>query len=782
MAEGITVLPTSRAIREAMLSRRDNDGFLPRYITTGEFLQRILVAEGRIRIDDDTRVLLLLEAADFSAFSHLKIERNFFTFTKNASYIFRFFEELAGERVGIERLEYADTYGDYEEHIEILRQLHENYRRLCDANNVLDPIFIPELAALNRSYVESLGAIELHAEGYLTNFEFSVLLECASIVPVTLRFTACSYNVKMQRKFAAIGIETPMDMHSVIDLTQRRVISSTPQHSDARIDCESFGERLLQAAFIKQKVYEFIESGIAPERIAVVLPDESFAEHLRRFDAERNFNFAMGTSLGACRSVRVLEAAMAALENPSVQNRSRMERMASSCHGAIAPHYRKDVAGFDFAAFIAALLETEAELPAAAEIVHEELFYFTRILPHLHGSDLKSALHLFVNRLKKRSLDDVRGGKVTVMGVLETRAVRFDGVIVVDFNEGIVPRKSEKDLFLNSATRIRAGLPGAKDREALQKLYYHHLFNGAKRVAIAYVESADAVPTRFLSQLGIAAAKGHDDTQWANILFAPGAPRQRSGGAIEAEYDFTLKPLSATGLKTFLQCRRRFYHRYVEGVREHRIERDLPEEHEIGNALHEALRHVYTATPRYSDIDALRRDVTAALERSTGGTPLDRYLHELWIRRMEPFFANEIERFASAEVAACETALECRVGAMTLTGRIDRIDRTPEGLEVLDYKSGKYATYTARTVEQAVDFQLEFYRLLASEMGTVARCGYYDLKSGAVVDEAVPEAKLERLYAHLEELGTEKRWVFEQTEKLGDCRFCEFVHLCGREL
>ena len=117
----LTILPSSRAIRASLLKQRDANCFLPSYITMSEFLQRALLVDDYVRIDDDTRTLLLLEASDFKAFSNLHIERNFFTFTQNSSYIFRFFEELSGELVDIDSLSMADTYGDYEEHIEILK-------------------------------------------------------------------------------------------------------------------------------------------------------------------------------------------------------------------------------------------------------------------------------------------------------------------------------------------------------------------------------------------------------------------------------------------------------------------------------------------------------------------------------------------------------------------------------------------------------------------------------------------------------------------------------------
>ena len=780
MAEPVTILPTSRAIRSQILQSRTENLFLPRYITMGEFLQRALVAEGYNRVDDDTRTLLLLEAADFSHFQNLRIERNFFTFTQNASYLFRFFEELSGELVPIETLEFADTYGDYEEHIEILKELYRRYEAICDARRVLDPIFLPARSRLNHTYVESLGSAELVAEGYLTNFEMRTLLEAAGVIPFTLLFYANGYNRKMQQKFRDLGIDTVEGQMHRIDLSRLEIIESEPRVSGAEICCERFGERLLQAAFVKQKVYEFIEAGIAPERIAVVLPDEGFAEHLRRCDGERNFNFAMGISLTESPFVKRLEAATDFLENPTVQNSHRVNRLAAELLAEIAPHYRAPLRIGEFAPMVAGWIEGEEA--AVARIIREELFYFEKILPHLAGSSLKSALYLFLNRLKSRTVDDVRGGKITVMGVLETRSVQYDGIVVVDFNEGVVPRKSEKDLFLNSATRIRAGLPGSEEREALQKLYYNNLFLRAKRVAISYVESADSVPSRFLTQLGIRSVKSHSDAQWAEILFAPHVRPSRSETEVEASYDFTAKPLSATGLKTFLVCRRRFYHRYVEGLKAHEIPRDLPEEHEIGTALHNALRDVYRGEQRYSDKEALRRALSGALKQHNGATPLDAYLHKLWVRRLDPFFDAEIERFKEAEVLECEAELETTVEGIRLGGRIDRIDRTPDGLEVLDYKSGKFPTYTAKTVESATDFQLEFYHLLASRIGAVNRCGYYDLKNGQIAWEVLLEPKLELLYGHLRELREAKQFVFDKTEKLADCRFCDYAHLCDREL
>ncbi len=775
----MTILPSSRAIRAAILKEKEHNSFLPSYITMSDFLQRALVVEGYMRVDDDTRTLLLLEASDFKAFSSLKIERNFFTFTQNSSYIFRFFEELSGELVDMESLSIADTYGDYEEHIEILKELYQRYEKLCEEKKVLDPIFLAKNYTLNHDYIASQEEILLIVEGYLTNFELKILQECARIVPLRLRFYANEFNLKMQEKLAILGIEVVADKNQIINLSAKKVEGYSPVRSNALVTCESFSQRVLQVAFVKQKVKEFVDKGIQPEKIVVVLPNENFAEHLKRFDQKGNFNFAMGESLKNSVFIQALEAVTQYFDNKTVQNRSRLNRVGVELAEKLQGKYKAEINEVDFRALLSPFMEKE-ESKAVLQIITEELFYFEKLLPVLQKSSVKSALHLFVNRLKNRSMDDVRGGKITVMGVLETRSVTYEGVIVVDFNEGTVPRKSEKDLFLNSSTRIKAGLPGAQDREALQKLYYNNLFLRAKEVAISYVSSVDAVPSRFLTQLGIETHNAYDESQWAEVLFEHHVKRERPEQKIEEAYDFSKHNLSATGLKSYLSCKRRFYHRYVDGLTEHEIEADLPQEHEIGTALHAALQEVYERQSRFEDKAQLQKAIANALKEHSADTVLDRYLQKMWLKRLDAFIDNEIERFKEAEVIACEKSLSTEVCGIRLHGNIDRIDRTLEGLEVLDYKSGSYPTYTSRTLENAKDFQLEFYYLLAKNEGEVTSCGYYDLKSGRIVKEELLESKLELLYTHLQELRESKVIDFEKTDDLKECTYCPYTQLCGR--
>ncbi|MDQ1245050.1 MAG: hypothetical protein QG565_1391, partial [Campylobacterota bacterium] len=94
MKEHLIILPSARAVRHEQLKVEGTTLFLPNFTTMSDFISRLCIVKDFKTLDEDSRVLLLLEASDFKNFKNLQIQRNFFTFTKNSSYIFRFFEEL----------------------------------------------------------------------------------------------------------------------------------------------------------------------------------------------------------------------------------------------------------------------------------------------------------------------------------------------------------------------------------------------------------------------------------------------------------------------------------------------------------------------------------------------------------------------------------------------------------------------------------------------------------------------------------------------------------------
>ena len=778
MRSTCVVFPTSRAIRNAL--NGCTEGFLPTYMGMSDFLDRAILTENVIIPDDDLRLLGLHEASDFSTFASLQIERNFFTFIQNSQYIFRFFEELSGEMVDISALENADIYGEYEEHITILKHLSHRYHEIVAGKGWSDPIFSKAVVRINEGYLQEFDQITVHVEGYLSRYELKVLQACATITTLHCVYHATVYNEKMTDRLRELSLEIQEGYRTVFSLSTLQIIESTPIAKLRHVTCEVFRNRLIQVGFVKAKIADMVEDGIAPENIVVVVPDEQFARYLRLLDEENNFNFAMGSSMGDERIIRNIDAIELYLEEQSAENKARVTKVDADLVEWVKTHYYMPFTYSDLE-YLCATLSESTQRVEAKEIFSDELHRFKPLSDALGSVEFKSAMRIFMNRVKSRAIDDVGGGRVTVMGLLETRGMSFEGVIVVDFNEGYVPHRSQKDLFLNTQTRKIADLPTTADRESLQKHYYWMLFNKARSVRLACVQNSESVPSRFLLQMGIRMHEARFD--YASAIVPTPVFNEREIRHLESEYDFTQYPLSASGLKSFLTCKRQFYYKYIEKIKEHEKAQDLSQEREIGNRLHAALEKIYAQNDHYTSALEIKQALEKALGESQLQDVMQRYVQDLWLEKLDPFYAYEHARFAHGiRVAYREKEGDRTVEGIRLVGRIDRIDHTLEGLEVLDYKTGKYASTSSDVSDKDVDYQLAIYALLSEQLGSVVRCGVYDLSTGKIEFEQFLESKTQKLKENLQMLASNRQWVWEMCEEHSHCRYCPYTTLCDREL
>ena len=781
----LEIYPTSRAVREQNLRSLAHNTLLPPRITIGEFEKKALLVPGRTFVDEERRVLLMQEAADFDNFRKLRIDREFFTFLKNSSYLFAFFEELAMEHVTIEDLRQSDTYAEYGEHLEILSTLRQNYLRLLDRHRLVDRMTLPEVAKINTRYIGTFDRIELHLEGYLNRFEIKLFEEIATRLPVIIHYHTTPFNRKMTEIFHDLGFTLPENHTCQLDLGERRLLSARPHTDpDPHYRVCAVENAPEEVAFIKKAVYDFIRRGYPPEEIVVLLPRPALAPLLDLFDDENNFNFAMGFPFTEDPVYKRLDALYRYYTQKSYENRYRLQTMGFTLEEVHSLQQKwGSRLGVGETRELLATLVPPSQSDGYA-LYEEQLHLFGALLPAIAPHyPFHKVLHLFLNRLAAATLDDTRGGKITVMEILETRGITKKAVIVADFNEGVLPNRSRKDLFLSSAIRTHAGLPTPQDRQNLQKYYYQRFFSQAEEVAICYIEDEQNRPSRFLKELHITAPA--EKLPWLRSILFPKADARPHylQESLVLPYDFTKIPLSASALRTFLECRRRYYFAYIRKLGEFEIPKEGNDERLIGTLLHEALHEVYAKSPVYEEPEMLRTALREALyRRSDPGSSL-RLLVDIWLRKMDAFIGNEIERFhKGARVEAVERKFTRPLGALTLTGTADRIDTVNGERVILDYKSGKIPTVSQRSLEKATDFQLQFYTLLAEEEAPVAEALYYDLGSGALVAEPLFEEKMALLHEHLARLASQKRFDFTMTEERQKCLWCPYQKICDRIL
>ncbi len=776
----LKVYPTARSIREEYISY-NNDTLLPKIVTIDEFEKKAILLNREI-VDEDSRIFYLREATKFENFKKLRFDTEFFSFLKNSEYLLRFFEELAKENVDIETLKEYDTYATYEEDITHLEELLNNYKTILDKYNKTDKIFYVNDYRINEDYINSFEKIEMILEGYLSKFEFNLFNEIAKLTNFHIHLKINQFNSKVAEQFREIDIDLIPNYHYQIDLSNRKIVNQREIESNLKnVEINSFENRLLQIANIKRKIYEYIKKGIEPEKIVVVTPDENFVEILKSYDSENYLNFAIGFSFKNSKLYRQLEAIESYLEERSFENRYRLERLNIDIEKINNFHknWSKRVDSKLFLELLYSLLK-EIEIEEF-EIIEEELFLFRTFLNNMESLIFQRVYHLFLSRLAKRRVDDTRGGRIKVIGVLESRAISFDAVILIDFNENIVPKKSKKDLFLSSDLRAKVKLPTLKDRENLQKYYYHSLIFNAKEVSISFISNDENMPSRFIEELGLTKYREIEQSKILEILYKNHTEKPHFHlEDLYLTFDFKKVYISPTMLKTFLECKRKFYFLYIKRLEFEEVPKeDTLNTKEIGVLLHEALAKLYKKRAFYDKSDELFRKIKENLYEKAENNIYLKYQIDVWLNRLFTFSKSEVERFNKGyRILEVEKEYLIEYKGFILKSRIDRIDIKDDLIEIIDYKSGKIPL-TPKDLTKITDFQLEFYYHLLKDRYRINQIYYYDLNSVELKEWEKSNERLKRFDEVLEELN-QTEFNFKQCEEINRCRYCDYNIICGR--
>ena len=767
------IYPTSRAIRKVREGFVETEGFLPTLMRMDEFEARAVLVENRRMADRLERVLLLKEAADFKNFDRMKIDRDTVRFFTKSDAIFKFFEELSAEGVTLEALAEADAYAEFDTHLAVLAELRDRYEKLLHERGMTDRMFIPENYVLNIGFISGYERIEIYLEGYLSRFELQLLQKVSEHTEVIVHYATSRFTRKMQERFDEMGISLNEDEAVSFSIGGRMILASRPARREIKADVYRVEEREEQVALAFVQIERMVRSGISPEEIVLILPDESFKTHLMLFDHLNNLNFAMGYDYAEGRIVKSLEALYGFWQKRDEKSIAILRHYGLNEEKVLSLSSEESVAATDFFAFLDEIGLCEN---AEQERVKERYTYFTTLFKEARFT-YRIWLFLWLRALLQITIDDVRGGKVTVMGVLETRGVSFKGVVIVDFNEGVVPASSNKDIFLNSSVRAFAGLPTRQDREALQKQYYYKLLQHAEKSAIIYSASENGMPSKFLYELGLSEAKPAKAP--FEILYPQPSRLQTEVDPEVSEFDAFAQTWSPSRLKIFLECKRKYYYRYIRNI-------NAKEDKEFneGAFLHNLLEHLYKERDHYDDERELAEKLHRLMDELLPDTDaVNRYRKLLWREKLKGFVQEEIAHFKNGwRVVAKEVEVFGEIGGLKFKGRIDRIDQNATDTLVLDYKSGKVEKEPKKlNPEKITDFQMSIYHaLLKGQYQNLSLAYVKILENGQKQQVTMLDEREALLGEHIAMLKQTESFTAHKCESLQTCQYCEFALMCGR--
>lgn len=351
------------------------------------------------------------------------------------------------------------------------------------------------------------------------------------------------------------------------------------------------------------------------------------------------------------------------------------------------------------------------------------------VVPTLQGSALAQtdfpapALHSLVRQAVQAGrvpfeADPIAG--MQVLGMLETRLLHFDRVIIVDATDDNLPGSPAQDPLLPDSLRLLVGLPDARHRDRTTAHNLFRLMQSAQDVYFYWQEGIQRSAlfdgkksrSRFVDTLiwheeqrrGALLQAGEDPLQ---VVPCPVRPMTRlrtplkNSPALRARMAKILaKGLSPTRLDAYMTCPLRFAFEYLCRIRPVQEVNEGDDPAAVGALVHEALQQVYEPwlhkDLRTGDISAavLQQTFAARLNASNlrSQLPPDSYcmLELAGPLRLGRYIENQPE---TTHIVALEQALTAglHVGTSSyaLQGTVDRVDKRHGELFVIDYKTGE---------------------------------------------------------------------------------------------
>ena len=429
---------------------------------------------------------------------------------------------------------------------------------------------------------------------------------------------------------------------------------------------------------------------------------------------------------------------------------------------------------------------------------------------------------------------------VQIMGILETRNIDFENVIILSMTDTNFPGdKTGQSSFIPYNLRAAYGLPTPEQHEAMYAYYFYRLIQRAENVAMLYCSRADDKSTgersRYIYQLEYESPYNIEKLSvGVDLSVESSTPIEVAKGEYEQEMlsrylgDDAVASLSPTALFRYVECPMKFYLHSVAKLRPQDEVTDTIDALTFGNILHVTMQNLYSDLVDKPNPQA---DIAALLDRAKIEVEVDRTIMELLhvdkslfsgdtilvkdiivkyiMRGILRYDANN-EGFT---IKGLETPVKCTYPisgqrSVSLEGVADRIDMLADGtMQIIDYKSGNtphlefngITTLFQGTARERISniFQTLLYSMMlhrkhgresvptlyfASKM---LSDGYSPKILNKVLNEYVErysdyaqefESELSRVLEELFDFST----PFKQVDDVDACTYCDFKTICRR--
>jgi len=299
-----------------------------------------------------------------------------------------------------------------------------------------------------------------------------------------------------------------------------------------------------------------------------------------------------------------------------------------------------------------------------------------------------------------------------VLGLLETRSLTFKNIIIMDANEGLLPRVRVYEPLIPRQVMESLGLKRLKEEEEVEKYHFSRLVGGAKEVYFVYDDDPEKEPSRFIEEIIWQKQKDNKNLSVfretrarfnVNVTAQLKPCAQKDQKTLDyLQSDFVFSPSS---IDTYLKCPLQFYYQYILRLREKEDMLGEPESKDVGIVVHELFEAAFKDFVGKEPIidkkfEANFWELFRALfdEKIRNRIGSEAFMIEDVMRhRLESFLKRErlkensrnVKKIISLEQDVNRKKTDILGMPLCFSYRIDRVDELVDGtLLVIDYKTG----------------------------------------------------------------------------------------------
>jgi CRISPR/Cas system-associated exonuclease Cas4 (RecB family) len=365
---------------------------------------------------------------------------------------------------------------------------------------------------------------------------------------------------------------------------------------------------------------------------------------------------------------------------------------------------------------------------------NEHLFYFVSVIIKAETLLTEYAENLSISSLRKFISQFINTNNIAfsgeplkglqVMGMLESRTIDFENIILLSVNEDIIPKGKSHNSFIPFDIRKEFRLPTYEEKEAVFAYHFYRLIQRAKNITIVYNSEPAGLGSgersRFIAQMMTELPLFNSNIKISEKILSVNINTNISDNLISIKKSETvmesikkkaISGFSPTSLACILKCPLMFYFKEIARIKEPDEVEETIESNTLGSVIHKVLEDFYkdfegknilsidleNFLNRYEDKTRIAfEDIFHGGDYLSGKNYL---IYQVALIFINKFIKTEIKFLKDFEkqnkyltIKDIErnftTTLKIGETEVIIKGKFDRVDETSENIRIIDYKTG----------------------------------------------------------------------------------------------